>query len=86
MVIVSNRKDPVRTSIDALTAELGEKRGNYYYAEFSVKDVLERAGIHNDNFGQNYVRHVIRTWYPEGKIYPGQADNGGFIKIRIRSI
>lgn len=76
----------VRKAIDQLTLEKGEKRGSIWHGSFSVKDVLEKAGLKNTPDHQRYVVYILNQWYPGTIIGPGQADNGGFIKIKIRSI
>ena len=76
----------VKTALDQMTLERGKKIGNYWIAEFSVKDVLERVGKKNTPVDQNYIRYVIQRQYGGSKILPGQGDNGGFIRMRIRSV
>ena len=67
-----------------MTVELGKKVGIYWVAEFSVKDVLDRIGKKNTTVEQNYIRYVIQQQYPGSTVVPGQGDNGGFIRMRIR--
>ena len=76
----------VKIALDQMTLKLGKKIGSYWVAEFSVKDVLERVGKKNTQVEQNYIRYVIQRQYGGSKILPGQGDNGGFIRMRVRSI
>ena len=80
------RTDPVRVAIDRLTTEKGTKEGYIWKAFFSVKDVLEKAGMKNTPDNQRYVVYVISKWYEGSKSSPGQGDNGGFLEVKIRSI
>ncbi len=79
------REDPVRTAIETMAVGLGEKSGNYFVADFTVKDVLDEAGQPNTDVNQNYVRYKVAQLYPKSEISPGQADNGGFVHLRIWS-
>lgn len=78
--------DKVRTAVEELTAELGKKSKGIWRASFSVKDVLNKAGLPNTPGNQRYVAYTIQRWYPGSKILPPQHDNGGFLEIKIRSI
>lgn len=78
--------DQVRVAIDQLTGEKGAKKQGLWTARFSVKEVIEKAGLKNTPDNQRYVIYVVNRWYPESKVLPGQADNGGFLEMRIRSI
>jgi hypothetical protein len=75
----------LKKTLEQLTGELGEKKGNVYHATFSVKDVLEKMGRPNTEREQNYVRYIVAQWYAPSYVAPGQGDNGGFIHMRIRS-
>lgn len=83
--MVKWREDPVRTALDAMAVDLGEKVGDYFVADFTVKDVLDRAGQANTDVNQNYVRYKVNQLYPKSEIHPGQADNGGFIHLLVWS-
>jgi hypothetical protein len=76
----------VKTALETMTLERGKKIGNYWVADFSVKEVLERVGKKNTPVEQNYIRYVIQQQYAGSKILLGQGDNGGFIHMKIRSI
>ena len=76
----------VKTALEKMTLERGKKVGNYWVAEFSVKDVLERVGKKNTPTDQNYIRYVVQQQYVGSKVLAGQGDNGGFIHMKIRSI
>jgi len=76
----------VREALEQLTAERGEKKGDYYYAEFTVKEVLDRAGMKNILKWQNYVGYVVKRQYAPSRVLPGQGDNGGFVHMKIRSV
>lgn len=76
----------VRNALDRMTVELGQKVGQNWVAEFTVKDVLERIGKKNTTIEQNYIRYVIQQQYKGSVITKGQGDNGGFIKMKIRAV
>lgn len=76
----------VREAIERLTVERGEKKGSFWCATFSVKDVLEKTQTPNTEGNQRYVSHIVRRFYPGSRILPGQGDNGGFLELKIRSI
>lgn len=76
----------IRETVDRLVAEIGLRKGSFFFAEFSIKDILDRLEQKNNQQNQNFVTYVIRRWYPGVKISPGQSDNGGFVKLAIRSI
>jgi hypothetical protein len=76
----------VQTALEKMTVELGKKVGDYWVAEFTVTDVLERVGKKNIQIEQNYIRYIVQKHYFGSQIRPGQGDNGGFIRMRIRSV
>ena len=78
--------DKVRIAIDKLTSEKGIKKQGVWAASFSVKDVIEKAGLKNTPDNQRYLVYVVNRWYPESKVLPGQSDNGGFLEMKIRGI
>lgn len=76
----------VKTALEKMTLERGKKIGNYWVAELTVKEVLEKVGKKNTPTDQNYIRYIVQQNYAGSKILPGQSDNGGFIRMKIRSI
>lgn len=76
----------LQQTLNVMTRELGKKVGSYWSAEFTVKEVLERLGKPNTAPEHNYVRHIVLRFYPGSTVAMGQGDNGGFIKIKIRSV
>jgi hypothetical protein len=75
----------LREILERMTVELGEKRGDFWQATFTVKEVLERQGEPNTPGNQRYVRYTVEKWYFGSKTRIGQADNGGFIDMKIRT-
>lgn len=84
MGTVSHAKE--RETIERMVVEKGEKVGKTFIATFSFKDVLDRLGMPNTEKNHNYIRYVIRYWYPASVFGPGQGDNGGVVRVKIRGI
>ena len=84
--LVNSKVDPVRKSIDLLTAEFGTKKNGFWIAELTVKQVLEKADIKNTSVNQNYVLYTVKRWYLDSTFSVGQGDNGGYLHMRIRGI
>lgn len=76
----------VRSALEKMTLEFGKKVGKHWIADFTVKDVLDRVGKKNIPVEQNYIRYVVLGQYPGSVITPGQGDNGGFIRMKIRTV
>lgn len=83
--MVKWNEDPVRTGLEIMVVDLGKKIGDYFIADFTVKDVLDKVGQPNTEVNQNYVRYKVAQLYPKSEIRPGQEDNGGFIHLRVWS-
>ena len=72
-------------AINRLTVERGEKKGDYYRATFSCKDVLDYMDF---EITQHHLRHVA---YIATKMYPGSKATGSarkgnwVLNMKIRS-
>lgn len=83
-MVIRRPKDPVITELEKIASE-GERVRDYFVADTTVKDVLERVGQDNTEVNQNYVRYKVAQLFPKSTISPGQGDNGGFIHLVIWS-
>lgn len=81
---ISHAKE--RETIERMVVEKGEKVGKTFFAIFSFKEILERLEMPNTEKNHNYVRYIIQRWYPGSVFGPGQSDNGGIVRLKIRSI
>lgn len=81
---ISHEKE--REAIERMVVEKGERVGKTFFAVFSFKEILDRLGMPNTDKNHNYVRYIIQRWYPGSVFGPGQADSGGVVKVKIRSI
>ena len=75
----------VVNAINRLTVKRGEKKGDYYRATFSCKDVLDYMDF---EIHRNHLRHVVyiaTTMYP-GSTATGSARKGNWVlNMKIRS-
>ena len=81
---MSQKPERVLVELAKLASE-GQRIGNYYIIDTTVKKVLERSEKPNTEEHQNYVRYKVQQFFPKSQISPGQGDNGGFIHLVVWS-
>ena len=79
------KHEEIRTAVDKLIVEKGKKIDRHYRVEFTIKDLLEKLELKNTEDNQRYARYVIQTGYEKAVFVPGQGDNGGFVRLKVRS-
>ena len=73
-------------ALNRLTAERGEKRGDFYYATFSCKEVLDYMDFKITQGHLRHVAYVVTKAYPESSIGGGTTTNGRVLNMKIRSV
>ncbi len=79
------RTQLVIESINRLTAGLGEKRGNFFYATFSCKDVLDYMDFEITQGHLRHVAYIVEKGYPESSFDGGTKKSGRVLNMKIRS-
>jgi len=72
-------------SINRLTAELGEKRGSFFYATFSCKDVLDYMDSETTQGHLRHVAYIVEKGYPESSFGGGTKKSGRVLNMKVRS-
>lgn len=75
----------VLEAINRLTAERGEKRGSFYYATFSCKDVLNYLGDEITPGNLRHVAYIATKGYPGSSVEGGSHQHGRMLNMKIRS-
>ena len=72
-------------AINRLAAERGEKRGNFYYAAFSCKEVLDYMDFEITQGHLRHVAYIVTKGYPESSVDGGSKQTGRMLNMKIRS-
>ncbi len=72
-------------TIEKLIVEKGERKGGYYCASFTCKEILEVMGKPNTPGEQRYLAHTVKAFYPKSSQEIGSGDSGWILNIKIRS-
>jgi hypothetical protein len=75
----------VMEAINRLTAARGEKKGDYYLASFSCKDVLDQMGAEITQGHLRHVAYIVTKGYPGSSVDGGSKESGRMLNIKIRS-
>lgn len=84
MPSVEDHKRMVRF-IDSQLAQKGSRKGPFYAATFTAKEILLGAEMPNTENNWRYVLHVMKTLYPESAWERGSRDEGFKIRVRART-
>ena len=72
-------------AINRLAAEQGEKRGDFYYATFSCKEVLDYMDFEITRGHLRHVAYIVTKGYPESLVDGGSKQGGRMLNMKIRS-
>ncbi len=72
-------------AINRLTAERGERKGDYFYATFSCKEVLSYMDFEITQGHLRHVAYVVTKGYPESAVDGGSKESGRTLNMKIRS-
>ncbi len=72
-------------AINRLTAERGEKKGKFYYATFSCKDVLDYMDFEITKGHLKHVAYIVAKGYPESSYGGGTNKTGRVLNMKVRS-
>ncbi len=79
------RAQTVAEAINRLTAQRGEKKGLYYCATFSCKEVLDLMDSKITKGNLRYVAYVVTKGYTESLIGEGTEQEGRILNMKIRT-
>jgi hypothetical protein len=75
----------VRRALDELLVLRGEKRGSFYRAKFSCKDVLDRVDSKNTPNNLRHVAYIVKREYPDSTMERGSGDSGWILHMKSRT-
>ena len=75
----------VMEAINRLAVERGEKRGGFYHATFSCKEVLDQMEAEITQGHLRHVAYIVTKGYPESAIDGGSREGGRTLNMKIRS-
>jgi len=75
----------VMEAINQLAAAQGEKRGDYFFATFSCKEVLDQMGAEITQGHLRHVAYIVTKGYPESSLDGGTKGEGRTLNMKIRS-
>lgn len=73
-------------ALNRMTAERGEKKGQFYHASFSCKEVLDYMGADVTQGHLRHVAYIVEKGYPESRIDGGTRKTGRILYMKIRSV